>query len=616
LDPDIEDGELVANGDKELLWIAGGALFLVAIIRSFLAFGQQYQSEWIAQRVAYDVRNKIYDRLQTLSFAYHDKQATGQLMSRATQDVEGIRLYMQMGVLRFLYVGLLLFFTAIAMFIANWQLALVAWAFMPFIAWRSVVTTRKMRPLWVEIQAGIGRMGTILQENLSGMRVVKAFGREEAEVAKFEAEAQQNFNNAYEASRLQSFNAPMLTGIGMVSIVATIWYGAVLIDRGSLTIGELTAFITYLTLLQLPVRSLGWMMMIYARADSAGTRVYEITDAESAVQEKADAIVLGQRPFPSPGAERAIAKQVGEAGQPTSPSREQEMAPVDRDGTRPLLVKERGRGEVAEVRGHVRFENVSFAYESATPVLHDVSIDATPGKLIALLGPTGSGKTTIVNLMPRFYDVSSGRITIDGHDIRDLTLESLRRSIGIVQQDLFLFWATIRDNIAYGSPDASEEDIVRAARAARIDDFVESLPEGYDTWVGERGVTLSGGQKQRVSIARTLLVDPKILVLDDSTSSVDTQTEYLIQEALSALMKGRTTFVIAQRLRTVKQADEIIVLRDGRIVERGRHAELLEAEGFYRQIYELELKDQEEAFRRQVEDIDTTFAPAAVGGGE
>ncbi|MPZ23408.1 MAG: ATP-binding cassette domain-containing protein [Dehalococcoidia bacterium] len=561
LDPTVEDGELVANGDTNLLWVAGVAIIAVAIIRSFFAYGQQYESEWIAQRIAYDIRNKIYDRLQSLSFAFHDEQSTGQLMSRATQDVEGIRLYIQMGVLRFAYVFLLLIFSAAVMFAVNWQLALVAWAFMPIIAWRSIVTTRKLRPIWLEIQAGMGRMGNVLQENLSGLRVVKAFGREEAEVAKFDAEARANFENSYEASRLQSFNAPLLTGLGMIAMVVTIWYGAVLIDRGSLSIGELTAFITYLTLLQLPVRSLGWMMMILARASSAGARVYEILDAESAVREKPDATPL------------------------------------------------------SSVRGDVRFENVGFGYRAAAPVLRDISIDAPAGKVVALLGPTGSGKTTVVNLMPRFYDVTEGRITVDGRDIRDVTLESLRRSIGVVQQDLFLFWATIGENIAYGAESASREDIARAAKAARIHDFISGLPDGYDTWVGERGITLSGGQKQRISIARTLLIDPPILVLDDSTSSVDTETEYLIQEALAELMKGRTTFVVAQRLRTIKRAGEILVMKDGRIVERGRHDELLRGEGFYRQIYELELKDQEEAFEHDEASRRGRTAQMAAGGG-
>jgi ATP-binding cassette subfamily B protein len=281
--------------------------------------------------------------------------------------------------------------------------------------------------------------------------------------------------------------------------------------------------------------------MLFARAQSSGERIYEILDAESAVQEKPDAV------------------------------------------------------ELSDVRGAVAFEDVSFAYDAVSPVLRSVNIDAKPGQVIALLGPTGSGKTTVVNLLPRFYDPTGGRITIDGTDIRDVTLASLRQSIGIVQQDVFLFSATIRENIAYGVVDATQDQIERVARAARLDGFIESLPAGYDTWVGERGVTLSGGQRQRVSIARTLLMDPRILIFDDSTSSVDMETEYLIQQALQELMKGRTTFVIAQRLRTVKAADQILVLQRGEVVQRGTHAALIERDGLYRQIYDLELRDQEEA---------------------
>jgi ATP-binding cassette subfamily B protein len=310
----------------------------------------------------------------------------------------------------------------------------------------------------------------------------------------------------------------------------------------------------------MPVRSIGWILMIFVRAQIGAQRIYEILDAESAVKEKAKAV------------------------------------------------------ELARPKGRVRFENVSFSYDAVSPVLEGIDIDARPGQVIALLGPTGSGKSTIVNLLPRFYDVSGGRITIDGTDIRDLTLASLRRAIGIVQQDVFLFSATIRDNIAYGAVEASQEQIEAAARAAHIHDYIVSLPDGYETWVGERGITLSGGQKQRVAIARTLLMNPRILILDDSTSSVDTETEYLIQQTLAQLMKGRTTFVIAQRLRTVKTADQILVLQGGRIVERGRHRELLRqgglpGQGFYRQIYDLELRDQEEALAASRRD-----APAEVGG--
>ena len=338
-----------------------------------------------------------------------------------------------------------------------------------------------------------------------------------------------------------AFNAPMMTGAWLAATAATLGVGGVLVSNNSMDIGELAAFLLYLTILQQPVRVLGWIIMVISRANAAGERIYEIMDAESAVQEKPDAT------------------------------------------------------ELANVAGQVRFENVSFGYDALSPVLKGINIEAKPGQVVALMGPTGSGKSTIVNLMPRFYDVTEGRITIDGHDIRDLKIASLRGAIGVVQQDVFLFSATMRDNIAYGAVDATDEEVERAAKAAYIHDFIVGLPDGYDTWVGERGITLSGWQKQRIAIARTVLLDPRILILDDSTSSVDTETEYLIQGTLQRLMRGRTTFVIAQRLRTVKMADEIVVLEEGRVVERGRHDELLARDGVYRQIYDLELRDQEEA---------------------
>jgi ATP-binding cassette subfamily B protein len=330
----------------------------------------------------------------------------------------------------------------------------------------------------------------------------------------------------------------------MLSQAAVLWAGAIMITNGNLSPGELIAFLAYQTLLIMPMRMLGMIVQQIARAGAAGERIFEILDAESAVKEKPDALVL--------------------------------------------------KG----IEGHVRFDHVSFGYDAISPVLVDVDFEVEPGKVVALLGPTGSGKTTIVNLLPRFYDVTGGAISVDDHDIRDVTLASLRANIGIIQQDVFLFSATIRDNIAYGAVSATYEQIIEAAKIARVHDFIMSLPDGYDTWVGERGITLSGGQKQRISIARTLLLDPKILILDDSTSSVDTQTEYLIQQALAAVMKGRTTLVIAQRLRTVKNADQILVMKDGAIQERGTHEELIATEGLYREIYDLELRDQEEALKR------------------
>ena len=538
---ETQDGELIATGEKRYLVIAAVAVVGAALARGFFAFGQTYLGEWLAQRVAYDIRNQIYDRLQRLSYAYHDQQQTGALMSRATQDVEGVRWYIAMGIMRGFYVLLLMVSILVFMVFTNWKLALVVWAFVPFIAWRSTVMALTLRPLWMSIQEGLGRMATVLQEALSGARVVKAFAREEYEGVKFQREAQAIFDDSYQSSKVQAMNAPAMSGLWMAAMAATLWVGGAEVSNGNLELGELTAFLLYLTVLQMPVRVLGWIIMVTARANAAGQRIYEILDAESAVADRPDAV------------------------------------------------------ELADITGHVRFEDVSFGYDAVSAVLREIDIDAKPGQVIALMGPTGSGKTTVVNLMPRFYDVTGGRITIDGHDIRDVTIASLRKTISTVQQDVFLFNDTIRENIAYGAIGATDEQIVEAAKAAHIHEFIMSQPGGYDTWVGERGITLSGGQKQRIAIARTLLLDPRILILDDSTSSVDTQTEYQIQQSMAQVMEGRTTFVIAQRLRTVKMADQILVLQDGEIVERGTHDELLARDGVYRQIYDLELRDQEEA---------------------
>jgi ATP-binding cassette subfamily B protein len=564
INPQKVGGRVELDGNTRTLVVAALLIVGAAMARGVFQFLQTYTGEVVAQRVAYDIRNDIYDRLQRLSFAYHDKAQTGQIMQRATQDVEGIRMFISLGVIRLVYVVVLLVATLTVMVLTSWKLALVSWLFIPPTAGISIVMTTRLRPIWLEVQNLQGRLGVVLQENLSGMRVVKAFGREQEEQAKFDREATDLFTNSYGTNRIQATFGPILNGVWAIALVATGWFGAYQILRGALTVGDLAKFMLYLTMLQMPVRSIGFVTMFWARASTSGQRIYDILDAESAVKEK-------------PGAR-----------------------------------------ELAGMRGHVRFEDVSFAYDAISPVLRHVDIDAQPGQVIALLGQTGSGKTTVVNLMPRFYDVTGGAITIDRIDIRDVTLASLRRAFGIVQQDVFLFSATIRENIAYGAHDASDEDIIRAAKMARIHDFIASLPDGYDTWVGERGITLSGGQKQRISIARTLLLDPKILVFDDSTSSVDTETEYLIQQALAELMKGRTTFVIAQRLRTVRSADQILVLRDGRIVERGRHEELIGQDGLYRQIYDLELRDQEEAFERERQYLEAMAqrAPAIAGGGD
>jgi ATP-binding cassette subfamily B protein len=534
------------DGHTWAIVVGGIAIIAFAVGRGFAQFGQTYLAENIGQRVAYDIRNKIYTNLQRLSYAYHDRAQTGQIMSRVTQDVESIRMFINMGVVRLASVVLILGLALGFMFWISWPLAAISLASVPVLIYASIRMAQTVRPMWMEIQQNQAEMTQVAEEGLSGIRVVKAFAREEFESEKFARAAARQRDLSYAASAVQARYGPFMQGLGYVQIAVTVASGSWLITRGQVSESDLIAFALWLSLMQMPIRMIGFAVTFISRAQTSCERIFELIDAQSAVQEKPDAV------------------------------------------------------ELKDVAGHVRFENVSFGYDNISAVLSDINIDAPPGKVVALLGPTGSGKSTIVNLIPRFYDVTAGRITVDGHDVRDVTIESLRRNVGIVQQDVFLFIGTIRENIAYGRPDATDEEVERAAKAARIHDFIVSLPYGYNEWVGERGVTLSGGQKQRIAIARTLLLNPRILIFDDSTSSVDTQTEVLIQQALNELMEGRTTFVIAQRLRTVMRADEIIVLERGRIVQRGKHDELVHQEGLYRRIYDLELKDQEEALGREV----------------
>ncbi|MGD1118569.1 MAG: ABC transporter ATP-binding protein, partial [Dehalococcoidales bacterium] len=529
----------LGSGQTTLLIFTASGIAVAGILRGFLNYQQSYLAEALSQHVAYDLRNMMYNRLQKLSYAFHDRSQTGQLMSRATSDVEGVRMFVGFALLRGVYFLVLGVAVAVVLLVLNWKLALISMCTIPFISYRALNIGDRLRVISMKIQQGLGVMGTFIQESIVGAKVVRAFAREDYETEKFIRQAKENYNNEITISKLLAVNSPIMAFALLLAMAGILWYGGRLVISGAMSQGEMAEFLLYVVMLNMPVRMLGWLTQLYSRAMSSGQRVFEVLDEETAVAEKLGAV------------------------------------------------------ELTDVKGSVGFENVSFGYNKQQPALQDISFDVRPGQVVALVGASGSGKSTVANLIPRFYDVTSGRITIEGKDIRDVTLESLRRNVGIVHQDTFLFSATIRENISYGKPGATLEEIRRAAKIAHLHEFVMGLPDGYETWVGERGITLSGGQKQRLAIARTLLLDPRIIIMDDATSSVDMETEHLIRQALQSLLTGRTTFIIAQRLRSVQMADMILVLDGGRIVERGTHSELIALNGYYSRLYNLQFQFQE-----------------------
>jgi ATP-binding cassette subfamily B protein len=521
----------------QALVVSGLLIVVFAAVRGLFAFSQAYMGERVSQSVAFDLRNDLFARIQRLSFSYHDRNQTGQLMIRATDDVEKVRVFIGQGLLMAAGALVLMVGAIVILATINPRLTLVVLPILPLALALFMVMGGLARPMFERVQRRLSAMNAILQENLAGIKVVKAFSREPEQELRFRRAADDFLAQILKVMRLMTFLMPLVFFVANLGQAAILFFGGRQMILGTLTLGEWQTFSLYLMFVFIPVAQLGFIITQMSQASASAARIFEITDARSDV--------------------------------------------TDAPGARPLPT----------VRGRVEFDNVSFRYFGGKPVLDRVTFTAEPGQQVALLGRTGSGKSTIINLIPRFYDPTEGVIRIDGTDLRQVTLESLRSQIGTVLQETNLFSGTIRENIAFGRSDAPMAEIIQAAEAAAAHEFIQQFPQGYDTPVGERGVTLSGGQRQRLAIARALLLDPRILILDDSTSSVDLETEWRIQQALVRLMQGRTSFVIAQRISTVLNADQILVLDEAAIVARGRHEELLESSEIYAEIYSSQLVD-------------------------
>ncbi len=535
------------SGSVTSLLLQAGGIVAMAAVQGVLRYIDEYTSEIVVQRVGREIRTDIFQKLQSLSYGFHDRQRTGDLMSRATADVDSVRVFPIWGLGEFGFMVVLVGTASVLMLTMNLLLGLATMGFMAFVIWRSAADVPVMVGLYMQGQDAIGRMATVVQEALTGIRVVKAFGGQALEGSKFQGPVTDARDYHTAATKKSSTRGALSALVMNASIITVIALGAYEVLSGRLTPGEMAAFLLYLGFLARPIRMAGFAVVQASSARASGERVFEIIDAESPVEER------------------------------------------------------RGAADMPRAAGHVRFEGVSFSYDDRVPALHGIDFEVRPGQMVALLGAAGSGKTSLAHLVPRFYEVTEGRVLVDGYDVRDVTLASLRGNVGIVLQESFAFASTIRDNIGYGLDDPELEDIIAASQVAQLHDFVDGLPDGYDTWVGERGIMLSGGQRQRLGIARTLLTDPPILILDDSTSSVDVGTEYRLQQALSRVTEGRTTFVIAHRLSTVRRADLVLVLDRGRIVERGTHEELLELGGYYRRIHDLQLAPEVEGAGDPVE---------------
>ncbi|HYY02315.1 MAG TPA: ABC transporter ATP-binding protein [Gaiellaceae bacterium] len=527
----VIDGALVPH-DRHKLWLFVWTIVALGVARALLMVGRRLISGKQALAVEMDMRQGLYAHLVRLSFGFYDRHQTGQLMSRATVDLQGVRFFLGYGLIFFFQNVLTVVSVTAVLLVFQWKLALIALAITPVLVVLAYRYSRITHPTLREVQQKLADVATVAEENIVGVHVVKAFAQEHQEERKFQQRSEEVFQQTVRANRQRALYVPLISWVPLVAQGAVLLVGARMVTHGELTVGGFVAFNVYLGMLVMPLRSLGMWIGQAQRATASGERIFQIMDEPEEIADRPDAVEL------PPG------------------------------------------------RGHVRFERVTFEYMRGRPVLEDVDLELVPGQTVALIGRTGSGKTTLTALVPRFYDVTRGRVLVDGVDVRDVKLSALRRSIGVISQDPFLFSATVRENITFGVGDLDHEELERIARLAQAHEFIERLPDGYDTVIGERGITLSGGQRQRLAIARALAVDPRILILDDATASVDASTEAQIRLGLREAKRGRTTIIIAHRLSTIALADEIVVLDNGRVAARGTHEELLGTSAVYRDIYE------------------------------
>lgn len=532
--------EVVLGNQYELIIYISLIFFGLMIIKGISTFSFQYLSELFGMTSVYHLRNALYEKLQALSFKYYDNAKTGDLMSRMTADVEGFRFFLSAGFAELIRIVILIGVSMSVMFYYSVPLALVTMFAIPFLGIVVFKFDKRVHPAFRNVRKSLGRLNTRIQENISGINTVKSLSREDFEIDRF-SNSNEDYRQKYlYTSKLWAKYFPLMEFIGNLAVVSLLGFGGYLVINEQMALGELVAFFSLVWYILGPIMNLGFVVNMFSQAKASGERLIEILDENEDIEEKENA--------------------------------------VD-----------------APIKGHVTFNNVSLRYvEDDDAALKNISFDAPPGKIIGLIGATGAGKTSITQLITRFYEADEGEVLVDGRPVSDYKLKTLRSHIGFVLQEPFLFSTTIRENIAYGRPDVPDEQIIDAAKRAQAHDFIMSMPKGYDTLLGERGMGLSGGQKQRIAIARALCINPSILVLDDATSAVDMETEFKIQLALKEVMKGRTSFIIAHRISSIKHADEILVLENGEIKERGNHDELLARNGIYRRIYDIQYQDREE----------------------